>query len=469
MATSAFSRALVATAMALTAASAAAAVDVPYTPTPQLASLLCWAATTQMVVDAMNPPHPADPDEPYKIAAQAFLPSNDPDFATRVKACRDDIASCNAVWYPILDKMGFSYLNTGTSVHPAQSLTEDELTAELDNGRLMIFGWLYDSSGGGGLHFMLIAGYHHTAAGKLRLHIFDPMPVNIGSAQTISYDNYTVATPYDLHNDMGLPYAQSFNYYGIHTQAPATSPPSAPSNLEVDGAAGSAGPGTPPAAIRPAPPVPPAPEPPAAARPDAAVGLRAAIEASQPFASKALAEFDAADYSPPHGLQAKLSVGKPFPIVALSLDELRAAAGAPTARLLRRETGVVLYPVIAAGQVRDSFLLIKRGASWIRGGYANTAVTRLLVGQRKQHARTKQQWSSSYLLSVPALGAFFLAQPAATEAMLIPVTSHPAISARGKPLQAGRAYQAKDVLTGLIEAAVRFRPARLAAPELKLQ
>jgi len=268
---------------------------------------------------------------------------------------------------------------------------------------------------------------------------------------------------------MGLPYAQSLNYFDIHAQAAPASPPSAPSNLQVDSGASSAGPGPAPVAIRPAPPVPPAPEPPAGARPGASVPLRGAIEESQPFALQALAEFDAADYSPPHGLRAKLSVGKPFPIVALGLDELRAAAGASTARLLRRETGVVLYPVIAAGQVRDSFLLIKRGASWIRGGYANTAVTRLLVGQRKQHARTKQQWSSYYLLSVPALGAFFLTQPSATDAMLIPVAGDPAISAGGKPLQAGRAYRAKDVLTGLIEAAVRFRPPRLAAPELKLQ
>jgi hypothetical protein len=467
MAASALARALVATAMTLAAASVGAAVDIPYTPTPQLADLLCWAATTQMVVDAMSPPHAVDPDEPYKIAAQAWLASTDPNFPAKVKACKADIAgNCNRVWYPILHEMGFDYSEQSTP-----SLTENQLTAQLDQGRLMIFGWLYDNSSTTGLHLMLIAGYHHTAAGKLRLHIYDPLPVNVGSGQTISYDNYTVAAPRDLHNDMGLPYAQSLNYYDIHTQAEATSPPLPPTNLAVDSGASSAapGPGPAPAAVRPAPPVPPAPGPPAAARPGASVALREAIEESRPFAAKALAEFDAADYSAPHDLRAKLSVGKPFPIVALGLDELRAAAGAPTARLLRRETGVVLYPVIAAGKVRDSFLLIKRDASWIRGGYANTAVARLLVEQRRQHAKSKQQWSSYYLLSVPALGAFFLAQPSATEAMLIPVASDPAISAGGKPLQAGRAYQARDVLTGLIEAAVRFRPPRLSAPELKLQ
>jgi hypothetical protein len=455
MAASAPWRALLALAVALVAESAAAAVDVPYTPTPQRASLLCWAATTQMVADAMTPPHPVDPDELYKIVAQAFVPVGDPLFDGRVQACKMSIKSCDTTFSPILDKMGFTFLNTNTSAHPAQSLTQDELRTELDHGRLMIFGWEYADSSRGGLHLMLIAGYHLTASGSLRLHIYDPLPVDIGSAQTITYNNYTVATPKDLHNDMGLPYAQSMNYYDIQYQG--GSRPLPPSNFLVEGGANSTA------------PLPPAPAPPVAAHSRESVALGAAIQESRPSALRELAQFDAEDYSPPHGQQAKPSVDKPFPIVALGLDELRAAAGAPTAQLLRAESGVVLYPVLAAGKIRDSFLLIKRGTNWIRGGYANTAVARLLVEQRNRRANSGRPQSASYLVSVPEFGVFFLAQGSGDDATLIPVTSDPSIRAGDRPLQAGQAYKAGDVLAGLIDAAVRFEPRRVAAPELKQQ
>ena len=62
------------------------------------------------------------------------------------------------------------------------------------------------------------------------------LPVTVGNAQTISFDNYTVATPIDLHNDMGQPYEVAESYY--HIQAIAAAAPAAPmppTGLSVSG------------------------------------------------------------------------------------------------------------------------------------------------------------------------------------------------------------------------------------------
>ncbi len=410
------------------------AADIAYAPHPQQASLLCWAAATQIVVDVL-----LRPAEQPTIAAYAWVPPGTSAqaqvFLDKVKACNQDIAQfCNRVHEPVLDALGFTSLRS--SALPSPYLTEDLITADIDAGRPIIFGWQFDQNGRNGVHFMVIVGYYRThTTRKLKLHIYDPLPLTLGSAQTISFDNYTVDTPVDLHNDMGEPYGLAESYYHIELlPAPAPAQPSPPTGLSVPGPSGAA----------PRPP-PGAPLP--ATRP---VTMRQAIDASRAGALAEVARRASED-------RVRWSVGLPLPIVALGLEQLRAADERSVLGLLRDQTRTLLYPIEAAGRVRDSFLMIRRGEDWVAGGYANTTVTRRLVALRHQHAA---EAAEHYLLSVPALGAFFLARGTGAQARLVSLTDDRSIKVGEQLLQANRAYRAEELMPRLAQAARRALPAR---------
>ena len=287
------------------------AVDIPYTPRPQEASQLCWAAATQIAVDVLN--HPVD--QPT-IAAYAWLPATDPQFPGRIQICKTDIEQCNTNFVPVVDELGFQ--SARSSALPAATSARQQITDEIDKGRPIIFGWQFDNSRASGSHYMVILGYHRTAVGKkLKLHIYDPLPVTLGNAQSISYANYTVATPADLHNDMGKPYLLA-------------------ETLLPDPAAGGAGagPGTAPGHAHGAGSAPRSGREPATQL----LELRQAVKMSGPAAVAEVARRDVDEGT-------SLSAGYPFPIVALGLDELRSADRHSLPGLLRRETGTVLYPV----------------------------------------------------------------------------------------------------------------------------
>jgi len=103
--------------------------------------------------------------------------------------------------------------------------------------------------------------------------------------------------------------------------------------------------------------------------------------------------------------------------------------------------------------VRDSFLMIKRGDEWVPGGYANTTVTRRLVTLRQQHTHRAAERAEHYLLSVPALGAFFLAHGSGADARLIPVTDDHSVKVGERPLQANQPYRADQLLPALAQMA----------------
>lgn len=181
--------------------------------------------------------------------------------------------------------------------------------------------------------------------------------------------------------------------------------------------------------------------------------LRQSIEASRTAARAEVVRRESED-----GI--KLSAGFPLPIVALGLEELRAANEHSVLALLRRDTGTVLYPIESGERVRDSFLMIKRGDGWVAGGYANTTVTRRLVALRHQHAKSAAERAEHYLLSVPALGAFFLARGTGAHATLIPVTDDRSIKVGERSLQASRPYRADRLMPTLANAARSAHPSQ---------
>jgi hypothetical protein len=246
----------------------------------------------------------------------------------------------------------------------------------------------------------------------------------VGSAQIISFDNYNVTTPIELHVDMGLPYAVAESYYNV--DAPVV--PMPPTGLTVSG-------GSTPTPMS------------APARPQwTRVDFRQAIEVSRGTAVAEVARRVSAGHT-------DLRAGFPLPIVALGLGELGSTPAQTLMTLLRRDTAVLLYPILSGGRVRDSFLVIRRADEWLVGGYANTAVTRRLVALRDQHATNEAELAEHYLLSVPALGAFFLARGSGAGARLIPVSGDRSIKVGARSLQANRPYRAEQLLPALADAA----------------
>jgi hypothetical protein len=133
------------------------------------------------------------------------------------------------------------------------------------------------------------------------------------------------------------------------------------------------------------------------------------------------------------------AVGKPFAVLALSLDDFRGAHPKPTALLTRKATAM-LFPVESNGRVVDAFLMVFRDGHWVRHGYANTGVTRLLVKARDAYAKEHDlSVRSFYVVSIPGRAAFFAAYGRGKDAVLIPASSDPSINAvEGRPVPAAQ-------------------------------
>jgi len=409
---------------ALAVALQARAVDLDYKPEPQLAGSLCWAATTQMIVDFYNWPldGSGNPYDQARIATYAYvLPAAVAGFAQRLNECEQDIRNCNTGHDPVLRELGFD--STQTTALTPPYLTQEQITTEIDANRPIIFGWHYGNSNDINPigHYMLIAGYHRTHSGRLRLHIYDPMPVGVGSAHIISYDNFTTQTPVNLHDDMGLPWEHAIDYYGIK---PHAAPASMPIPVAATGAE--------------------------AALPS----LRQAVKESAPYAHGELKQLERSDYELPAGAPFKPALGEAIPVVPLTLEQLRASDPQLIAKAVRHGTARVLYPVLQDGKVLDTLYMHRTGKSWASGGYANLGVVTLAVADGEVRAHAGGQRLRPYLVSVPELGAFFVARGSGADAMLTPLATDPALRVNGKVLAAGEPLLASHVLTALHDAAM---------------
>jgi len=216
------------------------------------------------------------------------------------------------------------------------------------------------------------------------------------------------ATP---ESDMGLSVEHYGDWFDLALPVPA-----APTNVQVDAVQVPAPPGT--KYRRPT------------FRPHPRVPFEQALKLALPSAISAAA------------LAAGNTLGTPFPIIGLGLEDFRVADVDPQT-LLEQSTSALLYPVESKGVVVGAFLMLLRDGRWHRGGYANTEITRLLVQGRRDYA-TKEHLSlrTFYLVSVPGRAAFFAAHGPGTQAVLIPASSDPSINATGEvPAPAARLLQ----------------------------
>lgn len=366
--------------------------EVSYQRVPQFDSLLCWAATTEIVVNSF--PNVPQVDQ-YKLASDAYEIENGLGSTAYCNCSRAGWNDCcNRTDVPEFDRYGLQ-AELVAYVAPKWKV----LQKQLHQGRHpIIFGWEYGEEGREGLHFMVVVRYWTTAGGKKRVGIWDPLPVGRGNAYSINYDAYALETATELNNDMGLPVAHWGDYINVAVKQNVVA-------SEPTGGAPSPNPGGRFSSVT------------------SGVEVSQAIRETRQLAAQALADAELPNLSGAGG-PAIATPGFPFPVVALSLSDLHTAGSNAVGRLLderlKMQINVVLYPVESPGETIDNFLMIRSGTTWLQGGYANLAVTRSLVELRERAMpNSDNERSKYYLLSIPALGGFFLGHGTGTDARLM--------------------------------------------------
>lgn len=394
---------------------------------PQYASQLCWAAADVIAVNSFYTSNCLTGNVPGRtsqaveggfnllgVTSLASLTTLQPaDVSSAVLDCESNIQFCNQAGNPILPGLTYKKTTNGAA------LSWTQVKLQIAAGHPFLFQWNYPAGGGSskpvGLHELVAIGYSD-ASGNQQLTIWDPWPVpatlpvavpacgpasssisiaKLKAAHTVQIDFSVYVDP---ESDMGVAAAHNGDQFDL-----AMPVPDAPSNLTID------------AVQVPAPPVPKKKRPKSVRH--TGVPFEVALKQALPQSVSAAV------------LKRGQSLGTPFPIIGLGLEDLRAANGDPQV-LLTDVTSAVLYPIESKGVVIDSFLLLLNNGKWHRGGYANTEITRLLVQARRDYA-TKEGLlpATFYLVSVPGRAAFFAAHGMGTQAILIPASSDPSISA----------------------------------------
>ncbi len=355
----------------------------------QKASQLCWAATAEMAVNALaGPSPPMSQERQLALAAQGIAELPDPSTLTptqraKIKSgtesCEATLGLCNRLGEPILERLSFELMD--------RPLFRSELGHQIgDLERPVIFSWRYSSRQSTtrpvGQHFLIITGYNNASTSRF-LRIWDPWPAREdphdaksgGQEAFISYQTYA-----EPGLDMGLPKEHLDSRTKIRRFPEPEEPPVAMRVLAERA-------------------------PPAAPRPQwrevpFAEALGNSLSADQRAAILR-------DISASREDGGRLTVGTPFPVLALHVDDIVANRDQP-AKLLVSRTMSVLYPVMSGRAVVDSFLMTNDGGRWVEKGYANTAVTRQLVRWRVQNVNgSRVRERDFFVISVPQYSAFF--------------------------------------------------------------
>jgi hypothetical protein len=394
---------------------------------PQYASKLCWAAADVLAVNQFYPqcPNPPPTSPGLFPTSQALegaynesllITHSGGGYLTYLPGCKSQIGNCNDWAYknPPLNGLNFK-LNTG-----ATGLDWTTMTQQIDAGRPVLFVWNYPDKGSTspvGNHELVVIGYSDDT-GTQQLTIFDPWPVPDplpsqvpacgpanGEASQNHWQTILFSTYQDPRSDMGVTAVHANDQWDL-TRPDGHVPD--PPVLSVDG-------GPPPLAPLdfPNPQQPPS-------GPPQQMTFEKALSMTLPHSRQLHLQVSGA---------AARSVGVPFPIVGLGLQQLLRAGRNPTA-LLAGTTSAVLYPVESQGEVVDAFLILVIDGHPQRGGYANIEITRRLVKVRAAYAAQQNlPLDSFYMVSVPGEVAFFAAHGKGKQAVLIPASTDPEIHA----------------------------------------
>ena len=389
----------------------ATTVTIPLDGQHQRASLLCWAATSAMAVNAFRIPDGQLTQQQLTVLAKLGLETRaeydllsaplKSDLNTLIAHCDAHIANCDERRPTILPGLTFV---TGAK---GKALKWADLRMQIDASRPVIFTWVYAKTR---LrkefeHQFIILGYKEEGGTK-QLLVWDPLPaknplstvahsvLKADKRRWISYDNYR-----NPRVDAGRRTEHGFTIYNLARENNTISLP-----LPVLGDT-----------LR-APPLSP-------------VSFGDALHEAEPTLRLIESELNA-------GAQPK-RLGQPMPVIALEDGDLIEERD-PT-RLLAASTSTLLVPVQSGAVIDDAFLLIRVGDQWQRGGYVGFSVASALLAQRETSARdTHVSLDEFFAVALPQRATFFAAFGYREQARLIPISTDPAIGAyAGQPRLAG--------------------------------
>ena len=378
----------------------------------QEGDLLCWAAVSTMAVRAFPEDakfkHPTQQD--IVIYQRAGIKSVK-DLAKAQSAAGGKLAidfaqakiTCGAGMCNATNPAGLHlYDLNSTKVGAGKVLTPDHFGIEIDTRKCPVtIRWDYgnetNGSSRGGGHALIITGYK---ADTHQLRLWDPWPALLNPDQQTSQHEKWI--PYDTYvdplNDEGMDAVAQHEFDEFKLRRKGTRV----SDIDCD---------YPPLAPQSAT--------------DASRESSVDFERGIPDLQKPIAEFLRGHVvldSAGDAVHGPYVTGEPFPIIPLSTALLRKASRPES--LLKPQTSAVVVPILKDGQVIDSFLMLHDKRGWRAGGYSNNKIAALLTETRDIHAPKEAPALSFYLVSIPGLSTFFVAQGFTDRARLAPLNVH---------------------------------------------
>jgi len=152
----------------------------PVTLWPQETGMWCWAASGQMCMDYLG-----------NNVSQCTQANNR---YPKTTCCNTPTPNdCVLGGWPEFNKYNFTSLNTVNA-----PLSWDKIRSEIDcKNRPFTYTWHWAGNGG---HMVAIVGYSIGECNdEMFLHVQNPLPVNVGSIYTITYDAYVAGNPGSSH------------------------------------------------------------------------------------------------------------------------------------------------------------------------------------------------------------------------------------------------------------------------------
>jgi len=152
----------------------------PVTLWPQETGQWCWAASGQMCMDYLG-----------NNVSQCTQANNR---YPKTTCCNTPTPNdCVLGGWPEFNKYNFTSLKTDNT-----ALSWDKIRSEIDcKNRPFTYTWHW--AGGSG-HMVAIVGYSTgECSGEMFLHVQNPLPVNVGSIYTITYDAYVAGNTGSSH------------------------------------------------------------------------------------------------------------------------------------------------------------------------------------------------------------------------------------------------------------------------------
>lgn len=384
---------------------------------PQERSLWCWAAVSSIAISAFHPVGSprrlSQLDVVARRRAEAFVLQDDTDRKTEIEKqfnkCKPANA-CDLGDEPLLFDIDSRMLESEGKF----ALKMKAFKIEIDQKRPVIIRWSFTdtsvaANAASGTHALIVTGY---STDPDRLLVYDPLPLRSKSANRarrvvretwIPYDRYLNASH---HDGLKIVPLHEYDTFRMRPHNARVAPEPLDRALLVNVS-----------------PVETSSRPPGGfEEPRTFRGI------NQNYVDRVQKE--GGGFLRPDGKRrtGRIESGNSIPVVALEARSIVGpGARAPDSLLVPRANAYVV-PVLEGTEVVDSFMLLE-GANhtWSEGGYSSPGVTSLLAqlaaDPKNQAVLKKVQGERNarddfYLVSVPELGAYFLAHGFGADARL---------------------------------------------------